>query len=160
MPLQDNSEHLSQHSIKSLDHKRDQDYAAGSSFTMGIPLVCCKGNHRGKRTLLSRLIAVIGVQGDRVPLSMRPWNKLVPVAPVNQLGHALVRIISELSCRKFPSNFGGPSFSTDSVYRHRDPILDLTLIFYKADADESKKEVMIYAFVDSCMDYLPIIMSL
>jgi toxin ParE1/3/4 len=37
-------------------------------------------------------------------------------------------------------------------------ILDLTLVFYKVD--ESKKEVMIYAFVDSRMDYLPIIMGL
>ena len=37
-------------------------------------------------------------------------------------------------------------------------ILDLTLVFYKVD--ESKKEVMIYAFVDSRMGYLPIIMGL
>ncbi len=37
-------------------------------------------------------------------------------------------------------------------------ILDLTLVFYKVD--ESKKEVMIYAFVDSRMDCLPIIMGL
>jgi toxin ParE1/3/4 len=37
-------------------------------------------------------------------------------------------------------------------------ILDLTLVFYKVD--DSKKEVMIYAFVDSRMDYLPIIMGL
>ena len=37
-------------------------------------------------------------------------------------------------------------------------ILDLTLVFYKVD--DSKKKVMIYAFVDSRMDYLPIIMGL
>ena len=37
-------------------------------------------------------------------------------------------------------------------------ILDLTLVFYKVD--DSKKEVMIYAFVDSRMDYLSIIMGL
>ena len=37
-------------------------------------------------------------------------------------------------------------------------ILDLTLVFYKVD--DSKKEVMIYAFVDSRMDYLQIIMGL
>ena len=37
-------------------------------------------------------------------------------------------------------------------------IFDLTLVFYKVD--DSKKEVMIYAFVDSRMDYLPIIMGL
>ena len=49
MLLQNNLEHPSQHSIKSLDHKWHQVYAVESSFTMGIPLVCCKGNHRSKR---------------------------------------------------------------------------------------------------------------